>query len=104
MDYISLGPAPYDEDPVQVGCPDYSRKALAECKRYKAMLERMFPVPYGVNAYFQTARIESNLKSHLELCVFYDETSTDAFIFACSVNNNIPSHWEGGILKRGNFV
>ena len=104
MDFISLGPAPYDEDPIPVDCSDYTRKALAECKRYKTMLERMFPVPYGVNAYFQTAWIASGQKSHLEMCIFYDETSTDAFIFACSVDNNIPSHWEGGILRRGNFV
>ena len=104
MDYIALGAVPYNEKHVTDEDPHYYSKALMECLRYKPMLYRIFPVPLNVDAYFETMRLENDDGTHFEVCVVYDETSTEAFKFACSVDISKPAHWSNSIIQKGTMV
>src|ERR1019366_3205228 len=48
-EYIEwLGPTPGDEDCAQCGVdPDFDSKNIAECKRFKELLLKAYPPPYG---------------------------------------------------------
>ena len=39
-DYIDIGASPSDEDCVQVGSPDYERRAREECNRFIALIRK----------------------------------------------------------------
>ena len=46
--YLSLAPAPIEEDCAQVGTPGYREQALAECARFIRLLRQKFgPEPEG---------------------------------------------------------
>ena len=43
MDYINIGPTPYDENCAQVGQEGYYIRARKECAAYCRQLRRMYP-------------------------------------------------------------
>ncbi|AUB37493.1 hypothetical protein COO91_03438 [Nostoc flagelliforme CCNUN1] len=45
MDILEIGSTPAEEQCQQVGAENYAVLAKKECKIYKEMLERLFPIP-----------------------------------------------------------
>jgi hypothetical protein len=50
-DYLTLGPVPSEETCAALGIdPDFPEKSRRECRVFKRLLQRLFPVPQGVDA------------------------------------------------------
>lgn len=84
IDHISIGSTPSEEDCAQVGSPDYSTRARAECKRYLAALI----AHYGNPPDGASLRIKSNphdFGSYHEVNVYYDDESEKAVEYAYKV-------------------
>jgi hypothetical protein len=99
MNHIELGPVPAEESCAQVGAPDYERDARRECGVYKRMLERMFPVPEGVEARFTVRKYPHDFGSYFEVCVAYGSRdghgiSAAPSDYAFRVESESPLHWD----------
>jgi len=91
MGYMSIGPAPCEEYCAQVGNPDYEQKAMRECKRFRAMLERRFPPPEGV--VFEIKACPHDFGTYYDVGVTFDEENEAALDFALHVESNTPRYW-----------
>jgi hypothetical protein len=94
MEIIELGPVPSDENCAQLGVTEnYSAVALAECRRYKRQLERMFPVPEGVEASFAVKSNRHEFGSYPEVALKFEGTVA-GWDFSTHVENNLPDKWD----------
>lgn len=96
FDYIEIGSAPYGEDCVQVDSKtDYLPAMLAECKRFKEMLEKRFPIPANLEgkAWFFVKSNPHDFGSYLEVAVKYHPDDEQAVEFALFVEGNVPETW-----------
>jgi len=90
-DYIELGSAPYEEDCVQVSrTKDYIEDMSKECKQYKEMLMKRFPIPDAIHAWFNIKGFEHDYGTYYEVVIKYNEEASD---FANFVENNLPATW-----------
>lgn len=96
-DYLELGPSPYDEDCLQMGVAT-NEECRAECERFKALLERVLPIPdhlpnvkYGIKFF----PYDSEAGGYYEVVIYFDRDDEAAleFVFG-SVESNIPAKWE----------
>lgn len=91
--YLELGGTPSDEDCAQVGQDDYREKALAECRRYKAQLERQFPNPpegcsFGIKSF------PHDFGSYHEVVIYFNDGNDEQIDFAYKVENEAPGNWQ----------
>ena len=95
MDYETLGPAPCDEICAALGVDaDFDEKNIAECRRYKEMLQKRFPIPLTCDAYFSIKGNSHDFGYYREIVICYypnDEIST---AFMLHVEGNLPSTWD----------
>lgn len=97
FDELYLGSVPCDENCVQVDPnTDYVPQMIAECKHYKELLEKKFPIPQNLedNVYFKLKREEHEFGSYYEVTIRYNEELEEAVNFAFNVENNLPATWE----------
>lgn len=81
MDYIDIGPAPYDEDCVQVGAAGYAALAYAECNRYKAaLLAHYGPEPVG--ARITVKAFPHDFGQYYEVVCMFDDAAPEAVEYA----------------------
>ena len=93
MDYLYIGPSPYEEDCVQVGTRDYHTKAMAECRRFRALIKKKLGVPP------QGARLvikgnPHDLGSYYEVCVEFDDDNAEAVEYALKCEREAPATWD----------
>ena len=86
MDYIDIGPAPYDEDCVQVGTAGYAVRARAECQRYLEALRAHYgPEPEG--AKLQVRGFPHDFGQYYEVVCYYDPVRANStaveYAFKC---------------------
>lgn len=96
IDYIEIGGSPSGEDCVQVSRhSDYLPAMRAECKRFKEMLEKRFPVPSSLEGkvWFSIKSNPHDFGSYLEVVVKYDMEDEQASEFALFVESNTPETW-----------
>lgn len=95
--FLELGPSPYDEDCLQMGVAT-NEECKAECERFKALLERLIPIPerlpnvkYGVKFF----PYESEAGGYYEVVIYFnsDDELECEFVFD-SVEANIPATWQ----------
>lgn len=79
--FYTLGPVPYDEACAQVGQPDYRERALEECRRYKAQLERLFP-----EARFEIKGFPHDFGTYYEVVVYGDQNAY--------IEDEAPANWD----------
>ena len=97
-EYLTLGSAPTDEDCVQVSDREpYIEAMTAECRRYKSLLQRLYPIPEGVNAEYIIKRFSHDFGGYKEVCITFDDEDETASEFAYNVENNLPEVWEDEI-------
>ena len=94
MDYLELGPSPFDEECVQVTQDkDYIGDMKAEIKRYADLLEKRF-INLPEKTYFKAKRFEHEFGTYYEMVVNYDnndELSSNAAFF---IESNLPATWD----------
>lgn len=91
-DYITLGPAPCNEDCVQVSSKnDYWEDMLKECKRFRQAIEGKFPPPDG--AHITVKRFPHDFGTYAEVAVVYDDEYPDAVDYAFMLESKTPATW-----------
>jgi hypothetical protein len=91
-DFISIGCTPASEDCVQVSNTEYYMdKMLAQCNRYKEMLQAKFADCNKVTIAVKT--FPHDFGSYAEVVVKYDNEDIDALSQAIHIENNSPMYW-----------
>ena len=84
-DFLYIGSAPHEEDCAQVGTPDYSRRALAECRRFMGQIERHYPAPEHSDCYLTIKREGHDFGSYYEVAAVFDCTDQAACDWAYDI-------------------
>jgi len=92
MDYLEIGPTPYDEECAQVGSENYMTRARIECTAFVNQLERTFPDAPGCT-YFRIKSNPHDFGDYLEVQVRFDEEDEASREYAFNVENNTPANW-----------
>jgi hypothetical protein len=91
-DFISIGCTPASENCVQVSKTEYYMdKMLAECDRYKEMLQAKFADCTKVTIAVKT--FPHDFGSYAEVVVKYDDNDNEAAAQAIHIENNSPMTW-----------
>lgn len=100
-DQYELGSAPCNESCVQVTKEgDYSEAMLAECRRYKKMLEERFPDFTLHDVLFKITRNPHDFGDYYEVAIRFDTTNEECVEFACFVEDNLPAKWDDTAVLR----
>ena len=101
-DEFYLGSCPANEDCVQVDPnSDYIPAMKAELRKYKELLEKLFPIPEDLSCYF-TIRWESHdFGRYGEIVIVYNDEKEEEIEFALNVENNTPSTWDEDVKSEG---
>ena len=91
-DYIILGSTPIAENCVQVSnTHEYLDSMKAECKRFKAGLEKKFQPPDG--AFLKIKSFPHDFGSYLEVVVMFDDNNEEATTYAYDLESDTPETW-----------
>jgi len=97
MEYLTLGPTPYDEPCQQVGTASYNHNAaLTEMRRYQHMLETMLETEFGKDSLQIRLTVKSfphDFGSYSEVCVMYNPDDQTSVNQAFWLDNNLPANW-----------
>jgi len=97
-DYVSIGPAPCDEECAQVGDDDYINKARSECQRYIALIRKVVgPEPFGARLVMQANH--HDFGTYYEVICKYDEDNEEATQYAFRCEDEAPTRWETGCTQ-----
>jgi hypothetical protein len=93
-DYLTLGPAPCDEDGAQVGQPDDHERARHECQRLIDLIRRTLgPEPHG--AHLTITSFPHDFGDDLEVVCHFDTEIEAAVDYAYRCESDAPATWEG---------
>lgn len=96
-DYVDIGPAPFEIMPAQVGSPDYSRRAVRECRVFIRQLVRMFGDP-PVGAELKIMACPHEFGTYREVvCWFSDRAGLD---YALLLEREGPGKWDQEALEE----
>lgn len=91
-DSIDIGPAPCQEDCVQVGQENYERKARAECNRFiEAIRRKLGPEPEG--AHLSVKSNPHDFGAYLSVVCSYDDENEAARQYAYRCESDGPKTW-----------
>jgi hypothetical protein len=91
--YLTLAPAPVEEDCAQVGTDDYTARARNECRRFMALLRTKFgPEPEG--ARLDIKSFSHDFGDYLEVVCYFDETLPESVEYAYRCEENLPATWD----------
>ena len=109
-DYLELSCTPTSENCSQVGGDyEYSFEILnaLECEVFKDMLNRLFPIPVGIECKYVINNNPHEFGDYKEVAIMYKEVdggrddSEDRHIdFAYNVENNLPEKWDGKAIEK----
>ena len=92
-DYFCIGPTPLEEDCAHVGTLDYHEKTMKECRRFIALLRRIFgPEPEG--AMLQIKAFEHDFGTYLTVVCYYDDADPAAAEYARRCEDQCPPEWD----------
>lgn len=98
-DYMSIGPAPCNEDCVQVGTANYFPRARVECERFiRCIREVLGDEPAGAHL-----AIKSNphdFGSYLDVVCYYDDQDEEATRYALKCEAEAPMTWGDKVLRN----
>ena len=91
--YLSLAPAPVEEDCAQVGTDEYTARARAECHRFIALLRKKFgPEPEG--ARLAVKSFAHDFGDYLEVICYFDDTLPESVEYAYRCEDHLPATWD----------
>jgi hypothetical protein len=94
--YLELGPTPAEESCAQVGDPDYSTKARAECQRFVDQILRHYP-DTDHSGYVTIKRFPHDFGTYYEVCAVYDEDDSASVDWAYDIEadkKGVLSRWD----------
>jgi len=98
LDELTLAPTPVYEDCAQVGTPDYTERAKAECQAFIGQLKRVFgEPPEGARL-----KVKGNLHDvgasgvciYYEVAVVFDGANPRAVDYAYTIDDDLPKEWD----------
>jgi hypothetical protein len=92
-DEINIGSAPYSEDCVQVGSPEYYSKYKAEGMAFINQLKRVLGEP-PAGAYFKLKGFPHDFGTYHEVVCRFDEDDEIARNYAFNAEGNTPDYWD----------
>ena len=93
QDHLSIGPAPAEETPCQVGEPDYARNAKIECAQFiEAIRKRLGPEPEG--ARLSVKSNQHDFGTYFDVVCYYDPANREAIDYAFLCESDSPSTWD----------
>lgn len=90
IDYIAIGPCPYDEECAQLYEPDYRKKATAECGRYIQLLREKFGSE-PERSRLTTKWFSHDFGSYAEVVCYYDDEEKESVNYAFKVEEGLAS-------------
>jgi hypothetical protein len=94
-DYVSIGPTPCEEECAQLGQDDYREKAIAECKRFIALLRKTFgDEPPGARLAIKW--FDHDFGQYCEVLCWFDSDNIAATDYAFRCEKQTPLTWKGG--------
>ena len=113
MDTLELGPVPHEERCAQVGQEGYPEMAKKECRRYIALLTRMFGEPPARTA-FKVQANEHEFGVYYEVAILFDSADDESTTYAFWVDSCTPAFWsattprnphpKGGLISTGGHL
>lgn len=91
---MNIGPVPAEENAAQVGRPDYEEQSRRECRVFKQMLERLYPIPPDCLATLVVKSFPHEFGSYREVCVRYDADDAAATDYAFALEGDTPANWD----------
>lgn len=92
MEYLYLGPTPYEEDAIQLTPTCDTIAMRKQVRDYVTMLEQRFP-DAPEEAYFSIKSEYHDYGTYYEAIVKYNEDNEDAVKYAFCVESNLPARW-----------
>lgn len=105
IDYLEIGPTPYEESCAQVGEANYRTNAIRECKAFINQLRRQHG-PEPDRAYFKVRANPHDSGTYHEVAIYFDADDPDAVKYAYQVEANCPARWDAEAvaeLNRDNY-
>jgi hypothetical protein len=91
--YLSLAPAPIEEDCAQVDTPGYEDRAIEECARFIRLLRRTFgPEPEG--ARLSVKWFDHDFGPYCEVVCYYNTDIPPSVEYAYTCEANLPATWD----------
>ncbi|MDB9427178.1 hypothetical protein PN437_20150 [Microcystis aeruginosa CS-564/01] len=92
-DYIEIGPTPINEDCVQIGVSNYSRKATKEASIFVDQLRRQFgPEPIGTSLSIKW--FSHDFGAYVSVVCYYDQDSEESVNYAFSCEGLAWEKWD----------
>jgi hypothetical protein len=92
-EYLTLGPAPCDEDCAQVGQPDYHERARHECRRFILLIrQKLGPEPEG--AWLSTKSFPHDFGTYYEVVCYFNTEIQASVDYASRCEAETPATWE----------
>ncbi len=95
INYLEIGPGPADETCAQLGQdPHFDETNARECRVFKRMLERVYPIQAGVPTQLIIKSFPHEFGAYKEVCVTFDGSDQAAVRYAFQVEANAPMTWD----------
>jgi hypothetical protein len=94
IDYMEIGPTPYEENCAQVGDLNYLELAKKELNAYRDQLYRMFPSAYSKGVSFIIKWFEHDFGTYGEVCIRWNTDDSNADDYAYEIERNLPGFWD----------
>ena len=98
LEWLELGPVPYDETALQVGEAD-GLEIRAQACIYQRQLERLYP-----GARFRVKAYDHDFGTYYEVCVGFDQDSETQTTQAFKIEANLPQFWDTIAEKENNTL
>lgn len=92
--FIEIGPSPTEEACAQVGSDDYQRESSIQCKVFKRMLARVFPLPDGLDAVISVKGFLHDFGTYREVVCHYDPENEAETAYAFRLERETPERWD----------
>jgi hypothetical protein len=94
-EYLSIGPAPYEEKCENCGSANYSPdRGRFECKVFANQLRRQFPEVEESGARFGIQSNEHDFGVYYEVVVVYTDEDLDQVAVAYNMEEQCPANWD----------
>jgi hypothetical protein len=100
MEYIQIGPTPYDENCAQVGDDDYRKDAKKEMDVYINQLNRTFIDAKSKGIAFKQRWFDHDFGAYGEVCIYWNTENPVADEYAYVIERNLPSDWDEEAKKE----
>jgi len=98
-DYMTISPAPTEEDCAQVGSSNYEERSRIECKVFLAQLRRQFGDEPG-SASLATKSFTHDFGSYREVVCYYDDEDEEEKDYAFRLESETPAEWDEEARKE----